>query len=469
MGRSLSWDGELMRPSRSLLTGALGVVVMLAALLVVGRITNQPARPALPGTQQPPPVTATAPSFSQPTSPATALTSPSPPQPPRLRGAPLAGTGLAVVLVPAPSPHGRPARFALDTGQTTPVEGLLAGGCYGATRLPYAWVLQRQAYGSPQAICPSPRMELYLLPDDAHTAVRVGSVDGVGVVPAADGSGLWLITNDRPPNPDTGSIPPQHVHKVALAGQSLTPSYPVPDGYAVVQGLGGDLLLLTRSQQGPGYTSLYAVWSARSGRVLRRFDRVLAASARTIAWVASTCGPGRCRVHLTDLGTGSDTTFPAPPGAWATGGVFSPDGRWLAVTVSGDVDLAGRARSQAAAVLNTTTRRLLAVPGSTISADLGLGLGWSPGGTWLLVSTPAVVDAHRQVAAWRLGRGGPAIGDCGSRACTFQPATRQSSAGADRRAASNFAWDAAASGRTSLTTPTRRRDRADAKQTGQIE
>jgi hypothetical protein len=393
-----------MRPSRSLVTSVLGVVVMLAALLVVGRLTNQLVRPAPPATQQPPPVTATTPRSSQPSSPASASTSPSPPQPPRLRGAPLAGTGLAVLLVPPPSPHGRPARFALDTGQTTPVEGLLAGGCYGATRLPHSWVvLQRQAYGSPRAICPSPRMELYLLPDDAHTAVRVGSVDGVGVVPAADGSGLWLIDNDRPPNPDTGSIPPQHVHKVALTGQPLTPSYPVPDGYAIVQGLGGDLLLLTRSQQGPGDTSLYAVWSARSGRVLRHFDRVLAASARTIAWVASTCGPGRCPVHLTDLGTGSDTTFPAPPGAWATGGVFSPNGRWLAVTVRGDVDLAGRARSQAAAVLDTTTRRLLAVPGSTISTDFGLGLGWSRGGTWLLLSMPAVVDAQRQVAAWQLG------------------------------------------------------------------
>src|SRR6266516_5274620 len=240
------------RPSRSLLTGTLGVVVMLAALLVVGRLTNTPpVRPA----RQPTPVTATAPPPSQPTSPTTA--SAGLPQPPRLRGAPLASTGLMVLLVPAPSPHGQPARFAIDTGKTTPVDGLPAGGCYGATRLPHAWVLQRQAYGSPQARCQAARLDLYLLADGAPTATRVGSSDWV--VPAADGSGLWLITTDHPPNPDTGSLPPQHLHKVTPTGRPLTPSYPLPDAYATVQGLGGDLLLLTRSQQGPTDTSLEVV------------------------------------------------------------------------------------------------------------------------------------------------------------------------------------------------------------------
>ncbi len=54
-------------------------------------------------------------------------------------------------------------------------------------------------------------------------------------------------------------------------------------------------------------------------------------------------------------------------------------------------------------MVDTTTRRLLAVPDSRISPDSGLALGWSPGGTWLLVAMPAVVDSQRQVVAWQLG------------------------------------------------------------------
>jgi pyridoxamine 5'-phosphate oxidase family protein len=143
--------------------------------------------------------------------------------------------------------------------------------------------------------------------------------------------------------------------------------------------------------------------------VLRRFDRVLAASATTVAWVAAGCDRGECPVHRTDLASGRDATVPSPPDAWATGGVFSPDGRYLALTFSFHPDPYRAARSQSAAVLDARTGRLLPVPGSTIDAELGLGLGWSSSGAgdaWLLLSMPRTVHAQGQVGAWRLAPGG---------------------------------------------------------------
>jgi hypothetical protein len=74
--------------------------------------------------------------------------------------------------------------------------------------------------------------------------------------------------------------------------------------------------------------------------MLRRYDRVLAASGTTIAWVAAACGPKPCPVPLSDLAAGTDIQVAVPQRAWADRGVFSPDGRCLAL-VFGGVEAAG--------------------------------------------------------------------------------------------------------------------------------
>jgi hypothetical protein len=151
------------------------------------------------------------------------------------------------------------------------------------------------------------------------------------------------------------------------------------------------------------------------GRALRVHD-VRERALRRASWATPT--PGRA-THTADWRACCATcpTAMAPKGLGSSSQRVSlqalymliesvpshPDGRRLAVTYSGDVDPAGQARSQAAAVVDTTTRRLLPVPGARISADLVLLLGWSAGGRWLLVAMPAVVDAQRQAAAWQLG------------------------------------------------------------------
>src|SRR6266542_21337 len=344
-----------MRPSRGQVLGTLGAVALLAALMAVGRL-DAPGRPRRAAAPAPASTTAT------PPTPPTTDTTVRPPTPPRLRGVPLAGTGVAALLIPEASPSAVPGLFCLDNGQLTPIGGLPHGGCYlNPTRLPHGWALGRQAYQHAGQDCPetATRTQFYLLADGASSARRL-PVTADQILAGDTDSRLWLVTTLTPPNP-------------------------------------------TLAEQGPADTSLFALWNPRSGRVLRRYDRVLAATGTTIAWVAAGCDPQRCPLHLSDLAAGTDTQVAAPRGAWANTGSFSPDGRYLAVVFSADVDASGAPTQASVWVVDTATRRLRAVPGAVMSgAEFWFGVSWSPAGAWLLLSAPA--NQHTdQLAAWRPG------------------------------------------------------------------
>jgi hypothetical protein len=388
-----------MRPSRGQVIGTLGAVALLAALVAVGRL-DAPGRPRR--ASAPASTTATPP--TPPPTAGTTDTTVRPPTPPRLRGVPLAGTGGAALLIPEPSPSAVPGLFSLDSGRLTPIGGLPHGGCYlSPTRLPHGWALGRQAYQHAGQGCPetATRTQFYLLADGASSA-RGLPVTAEQILAGDTDSRLWLVTNLRPPDPNMGQMP-QAVQQVDVSGHPHTPRYRIPDGYVAWQGMASGSLLLTLAEQGPADISLFALWNPRSGRVLRRYDRVLAATATTIAWVAAGCDPRRCPVHLSDLAVGTDTQVGTPRRAWANTGAFSPDGRYLAVVFGADVDASGAPTQARVWVVDTATRRLRAVPGAIMSAgDFWFGVTWSPDGAWLLLSAPA--DQHTdQLAAWRPG------------------------------------------------------------------
>jgi hypothetical protein len=384
-----------MRPSRGQVIGTLGAVALLAALVVVGRL-DAPGRPAQVSA---PASTAATPPTPPPTADTTGTTV-GLPAPPRLRGVPLAGTGLAALLVPDPSPSAVPGLFWLDSGRLTPIGGLPSGGCYLPIRLPHGWVLAHQTdQGCPK---PSMRTQFYLLADGASSATRL-PVTADWVLAGGDDTRLWLVTFLGQPDPTSGRPPPHAVQQVDVAGHPYGPRYLVPDGYAAWQGVGGGSLLLILPGQGPPETSRFALWNPGSGRILHRYDRVLAATATTVAWVAAACGPQRCPVHLSDLVSGADTQVAAPRGVWVNAGTFSPDGRYLAV-VFGGVDAIRPATQVRVGVIDAAARRLLAVSGAVMSGgDFGLAVTWSLDGAWLLLAAQDRPGQYTQLAAWRPG------------------------------------------------------------------
>ena len=386
-----------MRPSRGQVIGTLGAVGLLAALVVVGRL-DAPGR--LGQVSAPASATATPPT---PPPTGTIVGLPPPPRLPRLRGVPLRGTGLAALVVPDSSPSAVPGRFWLDRGRLTPIGGLPRGGCYlPPTRLPHGWALGRQAYQPTGLGCPelSVPTQFYLLTDGANSATRL-PVTADWVI-AGDDTRLWLITFLGQPDPTSNQLPPHAIQQVDLSGHPHTPHYRVPAGYAAWQGVGGGLVLLIRTGQGSADPSRGALWNPRSGRMLRRFDRVLAASGTTIAWVAAACRATPCPVHLSDLTSGTDIQVAVPRRARATSGAFSPDGHYVAV-VFGGVDAAGAATKARVGVIDVAARRLVAVPTAVMGRrDIGWAVSWSPDGAWLLLSA-RVGPVTEQLAAWRPG------------------------------------------------------------------
>jgi hypothetical protein len=126
--------------------------------------------------------------------------------------------------------------------------------------------------------------------------------------------------------------------EVDLTGSGLctpNPSLIVTRRLGDAAGAGHRRLHLHRT--GIGRPQPVCLWNPRSGRVLHRSDRVLAASGTTIAWVAAACGPNRCPVHLSDLAAGADIQVAVPWRARANGGAFSPTAatwRWCSAAVT---------------------------------------------------------------------------------------------------------------------------------------
>jgi hypothetical protein len=384
-----------MRPSRSQVIGTLGAVGLLAALVVVGRLNA----PEHLGRVSAPASTTAIPPAPPPTDTVAGL-----PRPPRPRGVPLAGTGLAALLVPDPSSSAVPGLFWLDRGRLTPIDGLPRGGCYlSPARLPHGWVLGRQAsqpagQGCPELGVPT---RFYLLADGATSATRL-PVTADWVIAAGDDTRLWLIRFLGQPDPTSNQLPPQAIQQVDRTGHPHSPRYQVPDGYAAWQDVGGGLVLLIRTGQGSAEPGRFALWNPDSGRVLRRYGRALAASGTTIAWVAAACGPNPCPVHLSDPVAGIDLQVAVPWPARATSGAFSPDGRYVAVVFGGG-DAAGPVSQARVGVIDVAARRLVAVPGAVlVGRDIGWAISWSPDGAWLLLSA-RVGPLTEQLAAWRPG------------------------------------------------------------------
>ena len=145
----------------------------------------------------------------------------------------------------------------------------------------------------------------------------------------------------------------------------------------------------------------YKLWDPGTRRVAGAFSDVIAAGPQQIAW-DPVCV--HCPVHVLDLLTRTTATIPVPRGTWTpmNNGTFSSDGRFLAFLLSagGPPDAA----LTRIAVIDIASRRLLAVPGSTLSGAAAgrLSFGWQASGHRLIAVLPRSGQTI-QVASWQPG------------------------------------------------------------------
>jgi hypothetical protein len=297
----------------------------------------------------------------------------------------------------------RPAWFWLATGHAEPIKGLPWDRWgYGFGRVVGGWSAQPGTFGpacSFACAAPPPPSPIYFIADGSPRAARIARGNGVA---ASDGSSaVWLITYQRI---DATTSDALALVQVTTGGRPLGPRYRLPAGYDFGYAVGGDFLLDAGSERG-GTVATYELWDPVTRRVVRTFGDVIAAGPQAIAW-----GPicPNCPVHVLSPLTGTTATIPLPRGTWASfQATFSSDGRYLAFPLWAGVARDGSPTLERIAVIDLISRRLLIVPGSTLSGQAAgedaLSFGWEPRGHQLIAVLPGSGETI-QVASWQPGQ-----------------------------------------------------------------
>lgn len=274
-----------------------------------------------------------------------------------------------------------PAWYWPGRGTAEPIRGLpyeRAG--YLFTRLGGGWAVTGESGGAPSCEnCPAfPPPAVYYLADHSRSAARVG--EATTVAPGAEVAGqptMWLTT--FPAGARFGTVAGT-TREYTASGRELSGPVVLPVGYSVVQGTQLGLLLVSITRISAAST--YQLWNPAGGKLLRTFDGVIATSARQVAFLTE-CG-FTCPVHVVDLKTGRQTSIKVSYGYAVTGGVFSPDGRYLALAVSfGDGD-DGSGLGDQLEVASMATSRLRVVPHTLVGSDILTGFGWAVHGDGLV-------------------------------------------------------------------------------------
>jgi hypothetical protein len=222
------------------------------------------------------------------------------------------------------------------------------------------------------------------------------------MVPAGDSS-FWTVSGlDLPPGQQVTTS--QRVQRVAISGRPLSPVHRVPVGWTLTQGLTPDLLLLARQLPTDGLQN-WTIWRPSTGEVLARYDRVLAAGPKVVVWVADSCAPDRCPVHLNPTGGGLSRLIALPRHAYAFEGTLSDDGQFLALNLGTRSNSQNATSQDTAAVVDLTTHRLHLIPQTKVPAGEqgGLTLNWA-GPDWLIAGAQGT-NGRRQLAAYNPSTG----------------------------------------------------------------
>jgi len=316
--------------------------------------------------------------------------------------------------VRVPLSGAQPAWFWPAMGRVAPILGLPADRFgYVFTRIDGGWAIQPDPPGpagcsncTPPAPspgpascgdCTGPPTPVFYLADRARRAVMVGSASLVA--PAAAKGQMWLTR--FPPESDlrrTPGVAQQFSRSGATMGAPVT----LPAGYGITQGTPRGLLLESLSVGGQDNAD--RLWNPATGTVLHKFYGVIAVNAAAVAY-APPCGQ-TCPVHVFNVRTGREVTIKMRPTDIAMSGVFSPDGRFLALQIGrGNADVGdGGASAIELRVASAATGRAAVVPRIFVSSDALAAFGW-PGSRDDLVAEFRF-DGAVQMAFWDPVAGG---------------------------------------------------------------
>jgi len=390
-------DREPRRPRRGLMVIAACVSAALAAAFLwygpgVRHHGGQPKPGALATGR------ATQDSDSQ------AVPDPLPTKPALMTGQPLPRTSSLRLLLGGQTP----AWLLVPSGRTEPIAGLPGRGSSSYMIFPAAGGWTAQPPLLPPLSCekcaPSPQ-PVYYIADGSPAARRIGT-SNVQPAPAADPGAVWLMGYRPGADMSTAAATAQ---QVSAAGAALGPRLRLPAGYWIYQGTHAGLLLVqVQADSGP---FRYELWDPATQRVTRSFVNVIAVSPTQIAWTPACTSS--CQVHVLNLADGQTRNIALPARSTSGQGVFSPDGRLLALLVTSGVAANGNPARNQLMVATVATGRVATVPGSTLGYGIGVVFGWQPGSHRLIADVDAAVTGHVsgdapaqpewQIAVWQPG------------------------------------------------------------------
>jgi hypothetical protein len=217
-------------------------------------------------------------------------------------------------------------------------------------------------------------------------------------IPSAAPDRIWVGILD-PKSPETERRLAA-VREVAVDGRVTVGDVRPPEGRWPVAATSSALAFQSHGS-GPGGLDQLELWNPRTGKVLRRLpgEFPVASHGDRLAWCRQRCA----RLHVTNVATGEDVEVRPPAGAFGFApyqGVFSPDGKLIAVPVRSDSAPTTQDPKWRLALVDVEEGTATLVQGPTLQGYVFVD--WSPAGTSVFI-TGGDRFKERMIFEYRLG------------------------------------------------------------------
>jgi hypothetical protein len=217
-------------------------------------------------------------------------------------------------------------------------------------------------------------------------------------IPSAAPDRIWVGILD-PKSPETERRLAA-VREVAVDGRVTVGDVRPPEGRWPVAATSSALAFQSHGS-GPGGLDQLELWNPRTGKVLRRLpgEFPVASHGDRLAWCRQRCA----RLHVTNVATGEDVEVRPPAGAFGFApyqGVFSPDGKLIAVPVRSDSAPTTQDPKWRLALVDVEEGTATLVQGPTLQGYVFVD--WSPAGTTVFI-TGGDRFKQRTIFEYRLG------------------------------------------------------------------